>query len=38
MRSHFSQKQLFVRVGLLVFLIAAVCFGIFFLFQRLSPS
>jgi hypothetical protein len=38
MRGHFSRKQLFVRVGLLVFLIAAVCLGIFSLFQRLSSS
>jgi hypothetical protein len=36
MRNYFSRKQLFVRVELLVFLIAAVCLGIFSLFQRMS--
>ena len=36
MRNHFTRKQLFVRVGLLVFLIAAVCLVIFSLFQKLS--
>ena len=36
MQSHFSQRQLIVRMVLLAFLIAAVCLGTFSLFQRLS--
>jgi hypothetical protein len=38
MQSHFSQRQLIVRMVLLAFLIAAVCLGIFSLFQKLSSS
>jgi hypothetical protein len=38
MQSHFSQRQLIVRIVLLAFLITAVCLGIFSLFQRLSSS
>jgi hypothetical protein len=38
MRTHINRKQLFVRVELLVFLIAAVCLGIFSFFRRLSSS
>jgi hypothetical protein len=38
MRSHVSQKQLVVRVGLFVFLIVVVCFGILMLFHKLSSS
>jgi hypothetical protein len=38
MVNHLNRNRLFVRVGLLVFLIVVVCLGIFYLFQRLSPS
>lgn len=38
MSTRFSRKQLFVRVGLLVLIIAAVCVGIFSFFERLSSS
>jgi hypothetical protein len=38
MHNHLNRKQLFVRVGLLVLLIVAVCLGMFSFFQRLASS
>jgi uncharacterized membrane protein YvlD (DUF360 family) len=38
MRNRFDRKLLILRVGLFVFLIAAVCLGISSFFQRLSVN
>lgn len=38
MRNHFNRNQLFIRVGLLVFLIAVACLGVFRIFQNLSST